>query len=97
MPTIQLRISPLADSHVVRWKGLCGLIRKGDAINDLLERVDVEQLLAEKGRVEASFTPAYASRLTSEALAIRKMQPKQLVAPQRSAATQENAQKEVRK
>ena len=45
MPLIQVRLSPLANSHVVRWKELRGFRLKGDAVSDLLERADVDELL----------------------------------------------------
>jgi len=48
MPTLQVKISPLADSHVVRWKGIKGYAHKSEAMSDLLERVDIDALLKEK-------------------------------------------------
>ena len=48
MPTLQVKISPLADSHVVRWKGIKGYAHKSEAMSDLLERIDIDALLREK-------------------------------------------------
>ena len=48
MPSFQLYITPRANAVVVRWRELRGFRRKGEAINDLLERIDLDA---------ASFSP----------------------------------------